>query len=390
MGWDAANGILTNSYTTDDLRLALGLSTATEEVDASGYFNGTLGTINRWSEKKPVKSNLYVSVDMADLNFGFNTEYIAQAGINNIFNTAKTNKTWLDSWYIKPKGYNTTYPEWYRWEDFNGYNKNSVEPFNYRWIPGTELAKGPYELRIDRQFPSFDPIKMYVCRNWKYAIMYRTGGGEAKIAYLNTEKSNEITNATALIFVCDFSESGTWECLLCCVPTDYTEGSTVVWMPNGYFTVTIAAEGSGSTIVSKFSAKLDTTSINPSFSSNTLLSLTGSVIKIASVNRIEGNVEKSSAYLTFTFLCYNSSGDNVATFDVTESNSLIEYPNKGTVDFNAGAAINMLRYVDEGTWEKVSYVEIRPSITSAENNVQWNLEYNTIPVWTAYKPSDQK
>lgn len=89
----------------------------------------TTADINKWPKFKPVRSSLLkvmTLADMQDVYFGLDVPIYGSGYITNIFD-------FLDAFssayaYLKPRGADRSPKEWFRFRDFDGYNRNA-QPF---------------------------------------------------------------------------------------------------------------------------------------------------------------------------------------------------------------------------------------------------------------------
>ena len=367
---------LNKPYTAEQIKSAIGASG--NVVDK--YFNGTDGSINAYSPIKPVRnSSQFDSGEtfMELQNYGFSTTYLMNQGVNNIFNYAKS-YSWV-SQYLRPRGSGNN--EWYRWDDFNGYEAGAVAPYNYRNIPNS-LSTGSwplvYSMKFERQTPSINISKMGVvyynggASAWKWGVAYRHSGTTgASFAY-----GGSVASTTGDVYIdVSFPSVGTYECVfMACVGGD---GNPMLWMPNGYFTISVSQ--STTPIIATL-----TSSINPWISDNYIV---GFGIMGFDMKAQSAFVVSSTGAVELTFTCFNSSGDQRAIFTVIDTNQVLSYSGTAvksqTIDWMYGSSIDVYRYIDSGEWEKISYIDVRMSIIGQSGSGTWSTD--KIYSWKIYK-----
>ena len=211
MGWNGR--FLTSPFTGDDLKNAVGAS----GYSADAYFSGADGYINPYSTYKPSK--------WSSADYGFDVNYIYSTDADEIFRLASSIGSW-SSLYEYPAPLFV-----YRWDDFDGYDADAVEPFGYTI---TDNVKGlAIEQTVYTRTPSIDVSQMGIISDlggsWEYAIIYRkVGSSSVSYAYGGGLGASEST------IVQEFDEAGNYECVFI-----GTNGSDMIWLDGGYFEVTV-------------------------------------------------------------------------------------------------------------------------------------------------------
>lgn len=359
---------LTSPFTGDQLKSAIGAS----GYDADSYFTGEDGNINPYSPCKPVRSSSKGESGeslCALKNYGFDTTYLMAYGVNDVFTYAK-NPNYRDwtSLYRKPRG--ASYSEYLRWDDFNGYEKNAVAPFGYSQLP-TSTNSTSLSLRFVRQSPSMDISQMGViienggAGNWRWAVAYRKSGTTAaSFAYGGYVGSN--TSSDVYVDI-NFPSTGTYECVF--MAARGGDGAPMLWMPSGYFTVTISAL-STPVIVSMTSNHYPYVSGDYIMGFNNTMSF--------SMVAENASVSQSSGAVSLNIIGFTSSGSERVNFTITDYNNTLSYSGTATrsqtIDWNAGNVINVLQYVDSGDWEKVTDIDIYLSVDRYSGSATWSTD----------------
>ena len=266
------NGIVTKPIGIPDIQEAVGYSSG----DIGNLIEN--GRINVYNIHKPVRSKK--KEDITDAEFigdniclGFDRLKLIGQNLVELFNIAKENLTW-EKIYLRPRGveYNDTggykIEERYRFNDFNGYNKNAIAPYSYN-VPKSLVTYMPVKnLKTTRQEFNFQiasgseiPITAFgvltsqalgyatTIDQYRYAVAYRkqegSGWGELKLSY---GRSLDTANDPAQTIGVTFSDgTGNYElCFIATRETATSEGDlqqlASAWLDRGFFPLTVSAQ----------------------------------------------------------------------------------------------------------------------------------------------------
>lgn len=270
------NGKVYIDYTTTP-KTGINTHDISQAVNYSSGDFGVLienGTINVYNIHKPVRSAQ--KDDLTDADFksddiclGFDRLSLISQNIAEIFSIAKEKKSW-SAIYKRPRGiaYNdqggVMYTEMYRPNDFNGYDKNAVQPYTYQvtssivtYRPVADLKKTQQTFNFTINSASETPITAFsvltsgalgyaqTLDQYRYGIAYRkqtaSGWGEIHLALGNQlDAANAPAQSVGITFV---EGTGTYE--LCFVATRETSSEfrqlATAWLDKGFFSLNVSA-----------------------------------------------------------------------------------------------------------------------------------------------------
>ncbi len=245
-----SNGVVTAPVSMGNIQQAVSFSS----LDLGTLINS--GVINAYSAVKPVRYNQVVVDDFskADISFGFDPNVIIASALENAFSNANTYRTW-DKLYYRPRGVTSSYTEWFRMLDFNGYNRNAPKPYNFDEVKNIVFYSPLSDFKNISHTFSFTivsgaevPIHKFKAllnnndtndlANWRYGVLVKKGNnGTISCSTGNALTSTGTTQSVSI----KFSSTGTYN--LCFVATRYNGGSDTAvktaWLDDGLKAITI-------------------------------------------------------------------------------------------------------------------------------------------------------